>query len=501
MRCVLVCPPGAGFPRAVTARGPALLLPLLDRPFLQHVIERLVGLGVRDLDLLAAEHPEAIDDLVGDGSRWGCRARVHLVRDGAHPYQRLRLAGEDGAGVLLVHGDRLPGPALDLGVLAEASAPVLLQHDEGGRDRWTGWAWLPAGVASLVPEDLDEVGLEAFLRGVPRSSSRAVERVLEATTVGSVLTANRAVMDGVFPGLLLTGREVEPGVWLSRNVVLHPRARVTPPVHLCENVRIGAGTQVGPYAVIGRDSILDERCHVESAVVAPGSYVGEALDLVGVFVDRNLLVNVEHGVATTVTDRFILGSLTPSRAVGWGVALVHRAIALLLLLLGWPLLVGALLGRAYSRRATIWHTLDAVVLPAEPDEATWRTVHLRALAPLDVLASRASLADLVLRVLPLLPAVIRGRLGLVGVPPRDLESFRELPDDWRDLLLGAPLGVLWESHVVNAHSDDERRAAETYYAAVASLRHDLAIVAGYLRRVLCGAGGGPARSPRAGEPS
>jgi len=463
-----------------------VLLPLIDRPFLQHVIERLVGVGVTELELLVADHPEAVEALVGDGSRWGLTARAHLLKDATDPYTRLRLACAPATdrGVLLVHGDRLPGPTLDAERLLAGPGPVLVRHTDGDAGRWSGWAWLPAGVAGALPARLDEAALEARLLALPATTFLDAPRLLDASSVPSLLAANRVVLDGEFPGLMLTGREVEPGVWLSRNVVLHPRAHVVPPVHLGENVRVGDGTQVGPHAVVGRDSILDERCRVESAVVSPSSYVGEALDLVDVLVDRNLLVSAEHGVATTVTDRFILGSMTTRPVLGWGASLVHRLLALLVLAVAWPLGVLALLARAFSRRARVWCELDALVQPAEPDETTWRTRRLRALAPLDVTSSRASFSDLVLRVLPLLPAVVTGRLGLVGVPPRTPDALRDLPPDWRDLVLRAQAGVIWEAHAIGARSDDERRAAETYYVAMPSLRHDLRVLAGYVRRLV-----------------
>ena len=482
MKAVVVCPPDVGFPEAARARRSALLLPLIDRPFLQHVVERLVGLGVTSLEVLAAEHADAIEVLVGDGSRWGCPASMHLLRDAERPYERLRVsAAVASEGLLLVHADRLPALSGAAPAFATSDVPVLVR-DGGGR--WSGWAWLPPGAAAQLPAGLDEAGLEAHLAALPGADVRPVACVLEATSPSALLAANRAVQDGAFPGLLLTGREVEPGVWLSRNVVLHPRARITPPVYVGENVRVGAGTQLGPHAVVGRDCVLDDRSHLERAVVAPGGYVGEGLDLVDVIVERNLLINAEHAVATTVTDRFILGSLRPARRSGWGAALLMWSLALLLFLVGLPLLVLAVLARAFSRRPAIWHALDAVVQPAELDAATWRTRRLRALIPLEGRAAHASLSDLVLRVLPLLPEVLRGHLRLVGVPPRSAAALAALPPEWRHVVLRAPAGVLWEAHAIGARTDDERRAAETCWVVLPSLRHDLGLVGRYLASAL-----------------
>jgi lipopolysaccharide/colanic/teichoic acid biosynthesis glycosyltransferase len=307
---------------------------------------------------------------------------------------------------------------------------------------------------------------------------------LDARDVHGMRDANRRVIGGTFSGLLITGREVEPGVWLSRNVMLHPTARVTAPVYLGPNTRIGAGAQIGPYAVIGANTILDNRAAVADSLVLPGSYVGEGLDLDGVLVDRSRLVNLEHGVSYTVTDGFILGSTETAGLRGWLRRLLGRVVALGLLALGWPILLLTWLILLISRRGPVWQQLDALAVPTDSDEATWRTTRIRAMAPLTVRDAPPSLHDLLLRVLPLMTSVVTGRLWLVGVPPRSPDEIRALGSDWRALLLGAKAGVIWEAHVARPQGEDALYAAESYYVAQGSLLHDARLVLGYLWRAL-----------------
>ena len=56
------------------------MLPLVDRPFLQHLVECLVDAGVEDLDMILANHAEDIESHFEDGRRWGVRIRYHLAR-------------------------------------------------------------------------------------------------------------------------------------------------------------------------------------------------------------------------------------------------------------------------------------------------------------------------------------------------------------------------------------------------------------------------------------
>src|SRR5207237_5558737 len=91
--------------------------------------------------------------------------------------------------------------------------------------------------------------------------------------------AQWAVIEKRFSGLMLNAREVDPGVWLSRNVSLHPTARVTPPVYVGENCRISEAVQLGPRAVLGDDCVLDDHSTVSESLVLTGSYVGQSLEL------------------------------------------------------------------------------------------------------------------------------------------------------------------------------------------------------------------------------
>ena len=79
---------------------PAELLPLGDRPFIRHVIEHLVGHGVREIDVVLSLYPELFGDLLGDGSRWGCRIETRLVRSETEPYGVLRALALDATGTL-----------------------------------------------------------------------------------------------------------------------------------------------------------------------------------------------------------------------------------------------------------------------------------------------------------------------------------------------------------------------------------------------------------------
>src|SRR5262249_57326278 len=120
-------------------------------------------------------------------------------------------------------------------------------------------------------------------------------------------------------------------------------ARRRPPVFLGENCQIGAGVQLGPHASVGHDCVLDTHCSVAQSVIFPGSYVGEALELGDVLVDKNCLINVRYGGALTVVDDFILGSLADRPLQRWLMRLFARLAAFGCLVAAAPVLLATAL--------------------------------------------------------------------------------------------------------------------------------------------------------------
>lgn len=481
-------------------RYPAPMLPLVDRPFIQHVVEFLVDQDVTEFDFVLHHTPEKIERLLGDGSRWGSLFRFHLARDPARPYRLLKGMDPDGESepVLLAHSDRLLNIQLaPTERSAQKSGPVsFCWRDPSAtrtedRERWTGWAWLPGQYIPDLPGDPDERGLGSYLMSAARRKGSLVEvsEPLSAQSHHELLAAHRRVLAKEFNGLMLTGRETDDGIWLSRNVSLHPTARLTPPVYIGENCRIGAGVQLRPNTVIGRDCVLDARCTVEDSVIFPGSYVGEALELTDVVVDKNRLINVRVGTEVSIADDFILGNVADGHVREWVSGIFSRMIAVVLLGLTWPVLLATAICLRLTRDGPVFHKREVVRLPAPPDEALWRGfqawsfVHNEAAT-----GERGHLRDVFLRFLPALIHIVRGELRFVGVTPRTKEAIQALPHDWKTLYLRAKAGIVTEAFICYGATptEDELYSAETFYSATAGIGHDLKLMIRYFGRVLSG---------------
>lgn len=475
MRAVVIATGRQGASMPFADRLPHCLLPLVDRPFLQHVVESLVEVGFDRIDFVLHHLPECIEGLLGGGERWGAHFRYHLARQDERPYDVLAiLAG--GEPLLLVHGDTLVRApvAHDRPPLAgPAVAYCLAEPDPTGR-RWTGWAWLPPGAAARLarlPLSLHRPLLSGY-RPV------LVPPPLRCDSPSALLAANRACLDGRVPELLMTGREREPGVRLGRGAVVHPTACLEPPVFLGEGVRVGPRAQVGPHASIGAGCLLDEECAVSDAIVLPGTFVGRQLEIRAALVDRDRLASAPHAAEVRVADAFLLGGVAPAGAGRWCGRLGSRLLASALLCAAAPVLALAAAWKRLVDGPGVVERRPFLRLPADgPGPRTVATVHrLRGGA-----SDGAGPSDLLHRVLPGLLAVARGDLRFVGVEPRSPEGVDALPADWRELYLRCEAGLICEAPVRCGPRPcaDDLRASECFYAVRRGMRRDLGILWAY----------------------
>lgn len=459
-------------------RHPIGLLPLAGKPILQHLVEVLVGSGIAEFDLILSHLPQAVESFLGDGSRWGSRFRYHLTPDPARPYHTLRtILGDSGSPVLLAREDAIP------------TLPPLQPVETvwcGADGAWTGWAILaPADLAHLAAADTAEQFEKSLLAwAAPRHSLATVPCPLRTIHPRAYLASQAALLEGGACSLVLPGApEAAPGIRVSRNVSLHPTARLTAPVFIGADCRIGAGARIGPNAVIGAGSVVDRNGRVANSVIFAGSYVGESLDVDHALVDHNRLVSLKLETEVTLTDQFLLGRITHTILGRWISRACRRAAGCLLLLAAAPLLGLTMLALRVFRRGPVVHYREAVCLPAEGLPEQWRTFRIPAFR-----SGKHAFPSLLMEVIPGLAAVAAGHLALVGVEPRDRSQVLALAPDWRSLYLHSKPGLITEAsvHCPGAANSDELFAAEAYYAAVAGFSHDLRLLCSYIAQSATG---------------
>ena len=394
------------------------LSPLVDRPFLQHVVECIVGQGIRQIEFVLPEEHLATEFL-GEGVRWGAQFRYSFTAKDTGYEALARVAPMDSdEAVLIAHSDRLPAIRLVRGALA----PTLFCWG-GAQMLWTGWGVVRAADTRRIPPGLDEKGLfKYFLNASDGTVCEEGPQPLNARTYADLIESTRRVLAREFPGVLVGGKEVQPGVWVARNVALHPTARVEPPAFVGENSRVGPLVQVGPSASIGRHCMIERETVVSDSVVFAGSYVGQKLSLKGVVVDRSRFASARWGVEIEGMDDLVLGSVFSAPLGARMRRGSRRAVAAFLLLAAAPCL-GLLVAASFAELVPPLRRRWIIRTPTISDSNRWKTYALWSFGTVGPPSGAHGWAKhFFYGFLPALPAIVAGHLGFVGTSPQTRED-------------------------------------------------------------------------------
>ncbi|MDX2036726.1 MAG: NDP-sugar synthase [Isosphaeraceae bacterium] len=469
--------------RPIADQLTAAMMPVVDRPMIQHVVEYLTRRGVRRIDIVLCHLAHEIESTLGDGSRWGIEIRHHLVRDPLYPYSILNLLRTSSTDreILIGHADTLPRLPLDP---ESNSAPMLLAAVEHGSEpEWTGWAWIESRPPIVTGDAIDRIAFERMIAARPGVQRRIVDLLLDVRSHDRLLRSNLAAMSRDDLGLMIAAPEVEPGIRIERNVSLHPTARVHSPIFVGEDSRIGEGVVLGPGTIIGSGCIVDKMSTLDHTLLFPRSYVGQGIELSHAIVVRRCLIDLRNGTEILLEDDLLLSNVETTAISTLARSLLSRACACGLLMVGLPFLVAAIVSRRLRGGASILESTEVVRLPSSDDPGRRRSFRLWRLTPS---GSSGMRADFVERLLPGLVNVIRGRIRLVGVRPRNTNEIDRLPADWRRIYLASRAGLINEDPRApqGEGSAEDRLISETYWAVSGDLRHDLVLVLHYFIAVL-----------------
>jgi hypothetical protein len=266
---------------------------VVDRPYIQHVVEQLIKGGVTRVEFCLPTPLGPVAAHLGDGTRWGIEI-VHCAD-----------ATDANETVLLGEASCLP----QLPALGGSSWPTLFFHDEDRISRWTGWATMPAAAVTefLAAEDDWRTACRTLCLQAQKVFLDAPS--LSAATPKHVILANRIALEGAFPGLHFEGEERTPGVWVARAVKLPASVHITAPCYIGEESWIGENSRLGPHAVIGRQCVVEPGTVVCRSVVGEGTYLGKDLEVSDSVVSRNILHNVRLDAQIQIEERHIAGAL------------------------------------------------------------------------------------------------------------------------------------------------------------------------------------------------
>ena len=313
--------------RPLTLDRPKPMVPLFDKPVMEHISGLLKRHGVTDICVTLQYLPQTVRDWFGDGAELGVSLHYFVEHEPLGTAGSVKNCmshlGEDD--FLVISGDAVCD--LDLSaalgfhrarrseatlVLCRHSAPLeyglVLTADDGRVQRFIekpGWGQVFAntvntGIYLLTRAAMDKVpdgrpydfGKNLFPRllaeGAPLYGHVAEGYWCDMGDCGAYLDCAADALTGKVH-LNVPLAETAPGVWSA--APLPADATVVPPCWIGPGVHLGEGSLIGPHAILGAGSSVGDRSLVQRSILMEGAAVAQRCTLYGAILGRNARVH------------------------------------------------------------------------------------------------------------------------------------------------------------------------------------------------------------------
>ena len=327
--------------RPLTYSVPKPMVPLLDRPFMEHVLLRLRDAGINEVVLPACYLPEAIQRHFGDGERMGMRLHYVIEEEPLGTAGALKNVERFITGPFFVfNGDVLT--SLDLGAMLEfhrrsggigtlhltpVEDPTAFGCVERQPDgRITRFAEKPkphevttnsinAGTYLLEREVLDRI---------PAGRNVSIERETFPQLISgdrplhAYATEDYWIDIGKPENYLKANLDILRGTMPLRTVGPSAEAAVKHPSFVGAHSTVDRRAEVGPGVVLGRGCRVAAQAHIYESVLWDGVVVGEGASIEGAVLAGDVHVGanarIERGAVVGHGERIPAGSVVPAGA-------------------------------------------------------------------------------------------------------------------------------------------------------------------------------------------
>jgi len=329
--------------RPLTCNIPKPMLPMMNRPFIEHVIKHLAKHGVDEVILSAGYKPQAFDSHLGDGHEFGVKITyvvekrplgtcgavknvAELLNDSFVVCNGDILTDLNISHMLEFHRKKQSSVTIALTSVEDPTQYGLVPIDDKGRvtEFLEKPSWdevttdlINAGTYILEPEVLNGVsqgvhcsferdlfpellGAEKPVFGMPTGAYW-----IDIGSPSKYLRAHKDILNGKV-GIDVAGDEIKKGVWACDGADISDKAMVFGPTLIGAGVSVAADADIFGQTVIGDNCVIAGGARLEGCVLYEGVSVGEG----AVVKDSILGKGVTVGAKVRVEEEAILGDNT-----------------------------------------------------------------------------------------------------------------------------------------------------------------------------------------------
>src|SRR5277367_5189859 len=311
--------------RPMTANQPKPMLPVANRPIMEHVLRLLRRHGLTETVVTVQFLASIVRNYFGDGEDFGMSLQyateetplgtagsVKNAEDALRDEPFLVISGDaltdiDLSDLIKFHKDN---SALVTVALARVPDPlefgIVIVDDDGKIQRFLEkptWGQVfsdtvNTGIYVMEPEVLahvpagrvvdwsSDVFPKLLENGAPLYGWIADGYWEDVGSLESYVKAQADVLTGKV-SVQIDGFEVSPGVWIADGAEVDPEAILSGPLCIGDYAKIEAGAQLREFSVVGSNVIVKEGAFLHRAVVHNNVYVGRGTTLRGCVIGKN----------------------------------------------------------------------------------------------------------------------------------------------------------------------------------------------------------------------
>jgi mannose-1-phosphate guanylyltransferase / phosphomannomutase len=332
--------------RPLTSNLPKPMLPVVNRPMMEHIIKLLLRYGLEEMVVTLQFLPTLISNYFGDGGQWGASMQYSTeyvplgtagsVKNSSHFLDDtfLVISGDALTDIDLtkiVDFHRRSGAMATL-TLIRAENPlefgIVVTGEDGRIERFLekpNWGQvfsdtINTGIYVLEPEVLDFVPedrsfdfskeLFPFLleKGYPIYGYIAEGYWCDIGNFEQYMAAHKDILDRKVQ-IDPPGFRMAENVWVGEGVDLEEGAELRGPVVLGDHCKVEKGAVLREYTVLGHNVVVKQDSFVHRALVYDNAYIGTGCHLRGCVVGKNcdLKGNVRLEEGVVVGDECLIG--------------------------------------------------------------------------------------------------------------------------------------------------------------------------------------------------
>jgi mannose-1-phosphate guanylyltransferase/phosphomannomutase len=311
--------------RPMTANQPKPLLPVVNRPIMEHVLRLLKRHGLSETVVTVQFLAALIRNYFGDGEELGMSlqyATEEMPLGTAGSVKNAEAALRDDR-FMVISGDALTdidltdmvnfhkknGALVTIG-LKRVPNPlefgIIIVDDEGRVQRFLEkptWGQVFSDTANtglyvMEPEVLDHVAEgtsvdwsgdvfpKLLAEGAPLYGYIADGYWEDVGTHESYLKAQADMLSGKID-VEVDGFEVSPGVWVAEGAEVDPEAILKGPLYVGDYAKVEAGAELREYTVLGSNVVVKEGAFLHRAVIHDNVFIGPSTNLRGCVIGKN----------------------------------------------------------------------------------------------------------------------------------------------------------------------------------------------------------------------